>query len=173
MACSASCLAHPHPPGAWGVDDFEAAQAKCWGGMWRQVGQGSGQRAALRWVTAVWRGEGFGRENGRFALTLPSKAGADVVGKVVWQRQRFWRFWRRLVGKDFGSCERVSRERLVLSTRVMEGKRPFSCKLLGNSQRRSQFSQSSQSASAQRFNNFAQASRQRRWSGVPPNTCSS
>lgn len=35
----------------------------------------------------------------------------------------------------------VGEDRLY-SIRIMEGKRPFSCKLLGSSQRRSQFSQS-------------------------------
>jgi hypothetical protein len=100
---------------------------------------------------------------------LSGRAGADVVGKRHRQEQRFCRLWRGLVGKGFGDCETLQRERPVLSTRVMEGKRPFSCNLLSSSQRRfwrSQF------ASAQRFNNFTQESRPRRWSGVPPNIVS-
>jgi hypothetical protein len=136
-----------------------------------QVGwAGFGELGRVGWGTAVWRGRGFGRETAVFASPLPGKAGADVFGKVIWGRWRVFSLWRGLVGKGFGSCERVSRERPVLSTRVMEGKRPFSIKLSGNSQRHFQ---RSQSASAQRFNNFTQASRPRRRSGVPPNTPSS
>lgn len=107
---------------------------------------------------------------GRTAVSvppLPGKVNSEVVGQVVRPEQRFCHLRRGLVGKGFGNCERVCRERPVLSTRVMEGERPFYVKLSGNSQRHFQCSQSD---SAQRFNNFAQASRPRRWSGVPPNT---
>jgi hypothetical protein len=71
------------------------------------------------------------------ASFLPGKAGADVVGQAVWQRQWFYRLGRGRVGRGYGDCERVSWQRPVLSTKVMDGKRPFYVKLLGSSQRRS------------------------------------
>lgn len=77
--------------------------------------------------------------------------------------------WAWPVGWVLGDGKRVGWERPFGVAKGLEGKQPFSCKLFGNSQRRSQFSQS---ASSQRFNNFAQASRPRRWSGVPPNNVS-
>jgi hypothetical protein len=73
---------------------------------------------------------------------------------------------RPSVVAGLGECEKVGGERLLVRAKVADGKRPFSAKLSRNSQRRSQFSQS---ASAQSINSFIQASRQRRWSGVPPN----
>lgn len=45
--------------------------------------------------------------------SLAGKAGADVVGKLVWELRRFFYLWRGLVGKDFGDCERVRWERPV------------------------------------------------------------
>ena len=118
----------------------------------RLVGwSGFGERGRVGWGTAVWRGRGFGRETAVGVSPWPGKAGTDVVGQAGWRWQRFCRLWRRLVGSGLGDCEWVSWQRPVLSTRVMEGERPFYVKLSRNSQRRSQFSQS---ASAQSFNKF-------------------
>ena len=61
--------------------------------------------------------------------------------------------WAWPVGWILGDGKRVGWERPFGVAKGLGGKWLFSCKLFGNSQRRSQFSQS---ASAQRFNNFAE-----------------
>jgi hypothetical protein len=153
-----------------------------------------------RFRQAGWQPQRFWRLRRRWVGQVLGNLGALVGnGRLAWQR--LWKGERPFLfgdcpaglgqtwlAKRFGqssgfvtrgagwsakvleiASDSVGKARLY-STRVMEGEWPFSCKLLGSSQRRSQFSQS---ASAQRFNSFTQASRQRRWSGVPPNTPSS
>jgi hypothetical protein len=117
-----------------------------------QVGWvGFGELGRVGWERPFVVAEVLEGRTAVFASPWSGKAVADVVGKVVWYLRWFCCLWRGLVGKCFGNCERFSRERPVLCTRVMEGKRPFSIIIFRSSQRRNQFSQS---ASAQGVNKF-------------------
>lgn len=67
----------------------------------------------------------FGQTKVGFVWPLPGKVGADVFGQAGWQRQRFWRLRRRLVGQVLGNCGALVGERPFCVVEVLEGKRPF------------------------------------------------
>jgi hypothetical protein len=88
---------------------------------WSLGSQGGGKLRPVGWSAFALRRRFWWAKAG-FVWRLPGRVGADVFGQAGWQRQRFWRLRRRLVGQVLGNWGALVGERPFGVAEVLEGR---------------------------------------------------